>query len=289
MELIQLHQDFAAEIRGISLMDVVTDESVYDAVRAAFESHSVLVFRSQVISDEVQALFSRAFGPLEITKPGAVGTGTVYAHITNIGPDGNTVEPDAQLAKVVAANQLWHTDSSFKQRPALASMLGARIVPRSDSETQFVSTRAAWARLCESDQEKLANVIVEHNYLYSRDKIDKNMVSDEERALLPSVHRRLTWLNPANGQPSLYLASHAGRIEGMDDDRAKSMLKDLMAHCTDTPQLYRHHWRAGDAVLWDNRATMHRGIPWPSHEPRLSIRTTISACERDGLSSVLVN
>ena len=153
MELIQLHQDFAAEIRGISLIDVVTDEWAYEAVRAAFESHSVLVFRSQLISDEVQALFSRAFGPLEITKPGAVGTGTVYAHITNIGPDGNTVEPDAQLAKVVAANQLWHTDSSFKQRPALASMLGARIVPRSDSETQFVSTRAAWARLCESDQE----------------------------------------------------------------------------------------------------------------------------------------
>ena len=68
MELIQLHQDFAAEIRGISLIDVVTDEWAYEAVRAAFESHSVLVFRSQVISDEVQALFSRAFGPLEITR-----------------------------------------------------------------------------------------------------------------------------------------------------------------------------------------------------------------------------
>jgi alpha-ketoglutarate-dependent 2,4-dichlorophenoxyacetate dioxygenase len=289
MKAERLHEDFAAEIRGINLIDVVTDQSVYEAVRSAFELYSVLVFRSQIISDEVQALFSRAFGPLEITKPGAVGTGTVYAHITNIGPDGKTVNADDHLALVVAANQLWHTDSSFKKTPALASMLGARIVPRGNSETQFVSTRAAWARLSDSDRNDLQGLVVEHNYLFSREQIDPHMVSAEERALLPGVRRRMTWLNPVTGQHALYVASHAGRIDGMNDEKARALLSGLIDHCTVPKHVYRHIWQAGDAVLWDNRATMHRGVPWPLNEPRLSIRTTISACERDGLASVLVH
>jgi alpha-ketoglutarate-dependent 2,4-dichlorophenoxyacetate dioxygenase len=289
MEITPLHDEFAAQVSGCSLLDVVCDAAAYRQVREAFEAHSVLVFRDQSITDEVQALFSRAFGPLELTKVGSVGAGTVYAHITNIGPDGQTVAPDDRLAKVVAANQLWHTDSSFKRLPALASMLGARIMPASGGETQFVSTRAAWRRLSDADRLALGDLVVEHSYAYSRERIDTTILTAAEREQLPAVRRRLTWLNPVNGERSLYLASHAGAVPGMPREQARALLAGLTDHATVPASVYRHFWRQGDAVLWDNRATMHRGIPWPIVEPRHSIRTTISATAADGLASVLAD
>jgi alpha-ketoglutarate-dependent 2,4-dichlorophenoxyacetate dioxygenase len=288
MQTISLHPDFGAEIRGLGLLDVVSSQDAYLQVRAAFEAHSVLLWRDQQVTDDLQGTFSRAFGPLEITKVGSVGAGTIFARVTNIGPDGKPVPADHRQALVGKANALWHTDSSFKVTPALASMLSARIIPSDGGETEFVSTRAAWKRLAPAEQRHLQDLVVEHSYLYSRRQIDAAIVTQAERDALPPVRRRLTWPNPVNGTRSLYVASHAGAIEGMPEPEALQLINRLIDDATQPQYVYRHVWKPGDVIMWDNRATMHRGRPFPSVEPRSMVRTTISAIEADGLDRVRV-
>jgi alpha-ketoglutarate-dependent 2,4-dichlorophenoxyacetate dioxygenase len=93
----------------------------------------------------------------------------------------------------------------------------------------------------------------------------------------------MVWKNPANYRSALYLASHAYAIEGMELIAGKRLLDELMTAATAPGTSYVHSWRSGDVVMWDNRATMHRGRPWPGHEARLMVRTTISATAADGL------
>ena len=115
MRVEQLGPGFFAEVRGVGLADVVARDDAYAFVRAAFEDHSVLLFRGQKISDEVQAAYSRRFGPLETAKAASLGEGTPYSILTNVDRlTGAIVPPDHKEALRARANQLWHTDSCFK-------------------------------------------------------------------------------------------------------------------------------------------------------------------------------
>ncbi len=159
MEIVPLGPGFAAELRGVTLADVAADDAVYAAVRAAFEEHSVLVFRGQEVTDDGQLAFSRRFGPPEVTKVGSLGTGTHFVILTTIGPDGKVVPPDHRYAMRNKANQLWHTDSSFKSVPALTSILSARTIPANGGETEFASTRLAFERLDPAQREKVRKFV----------------------------------------------------------------------------------------------------------------------------------
>jgi len=286
MEIIPIGPGFGAEIRGVTIQDVSNDDSVYKDVRAAFEEHSVLVFRGQHIDNDSQLAFSRQFGEPEVTKVGSLGTGTHFITLTTIGPDGKIVPPDHRYALRNKANQLWHTDSSFKPVPALTSILSARIVPDHGGETEFVSMRLAFERLDPARQKQFEKAWVWHDYNHSRSKIAPGLASAEERAALPPVCHRMVWTNPVNGRSALYLASHACAIEGMESEAALKLIDELTAAATAPAVTYAHKWKNGDVVMWDNRATMHRGRPWPADEPRLMVRTTISAGKADGVDQM---
>jgi alpha-ketoglutarate-dependent 2,4-dichlorophenoxyacetate dioxygenase len=286
MEIIPLGPGFAAELRGVTLADVATDDGAYKAARASFEEYSVLVMRDQQVTDEAQVAFSRRFGPLEVTPAATEGAGTNLVILTTIGKDGKVVLADDRLALRNKANQLWHTDSTFKAIPALASVLSGRIMPAQGGETEYVSMRLAWQRLSPTTQEKIDNLFAWHDYAHSRGKIAGNIVGAAERAALPPQCWRMVWTNPANGRRALYVASHAYAIEGMENNAAQKLLAELIDAATAPGLSYEHIWRKGDVVMWDNRATLHRGRPWPAHEARLMVRTTISATDADGLQSV---
>jgi alpha-ketoglutarate-dependent 2,4-dichlorophenoxyacetate dioxygenase len=286
MDIVPCGPGFAAELRGVTLADVAGDDDVYAAVRAAFEEHSVLVFRDQEVTDELQLAFSRRFGPPEVTKVGSQGTGSHFVILSTIGPDGNVVPPDHRLSLRSKANQLWHTDSSFKSVPALTSILSARIIPARGGETEYVSTRLAFERLDPDLRGKIEHRFAWHDYAHSRAQIAPDLASPEERAALPAQCWRMVWKNPVNGRGAIYLASHAYAVEGMQAAEGKKLIDELMKFATAPGASYLHQWRRGDVVMWDNRATMHRGRPWPAHEPRLMVRTTISATEADGLASM---
>src|SRR4029077_918076 len=191
--------------------------------------------------------------------------------------------PDSRLALRNKANQLWHTDSSFKTVPALTSVLSARIIPARGGETEYVSTRLAFEKLDAGLRKKLENSFAWHDYAHSRSQITKDLATPEERAALPPQCWRMVWKNPANGRGAIYLASHAYAVEGMEPDAGTRLIEELMAFATAPGASYMHQWRKGDVVMWDNRATMHRGRPWPSHEARLMIRATLYATEADGV------
>jgi alpha-ketoglutarate-dependent 2,4-dichlorophenoxyacetate dioxygenase len=286
MDIVPLGPGFAAEARGITVADVASDDEAYIAARAAFEEHSVLVFRGQDVTDELQLAFSRRFGSPEVTKVGSQGTGSHFVILSTIGPDGKVVPPDHRLSLRSKANQLWHTDSSFKQVPALTSILSARIIPALGGETEYVSTRLAYERLDQRSRTRLERSFAWHDYAHSRSQIAPDLASAEERAALPPQCWRLVWKNPVNGRGAIYLASHAYAVEGMDPGEGKRLIDQLMDLATAPGTSYLHQWRPGDVVMWDNRATMHRGRPWPAHEPRLMVRTTISASEADGLDTM---
>ena len=286
MEIVPVGPGFAAELRGVQIADVAGAPALYKEVRAAFEEHSVLVFRGQRYTDEDQVAFSACFGPLELTKVASLGEGTHYSILTNVAPDGTLVPPGHRETLTARANQLWHTDSTFKAIPALASVLSARTIPADGGETQFASTRLAWQRLSPERRAQLENAVALHAYAHSRGKIDPNLATPVEQAALPPVRWRLSWPNPANGRRSLYVASHAFAIDGMAQDAAQALLATLIDEATRPEYTYLHRWKSGDVVMWDNRATIHRGRPWPDDQARHMVRTTISATDADGLDQV---
>lgn len=285
MELVPLGPGFGVEVRGVGILDVASDGAAYQAVRAAFEEHSLLLFREQSVADDVQAAYSRAFGPLELTKISSLGQNTFYSRLTNV-QNGKIVPPDHRQVRVAQANALWHTDSSFKKTPALASVLSARVLPGADGDTEFTSTRLAWQRLPSGLQSKLTNAVATHSYANSRDQIHPDLATEIERRALPPVRWRMNWLNPNNGRRALYIASHAYAIDGMDDRDARQLLAELMDETTRREHVYVHQWRTGDVMMWDNRAMLHRGRPWDYSKERSMVRTTISATAADGLNEV---
>lgn len=286
MDVVPLGPGFAAELRGVTIQEVAATDAEYAAVRAAFEEHSVLVFRDQDVTDEAQLAFTRRFGPLEVTKAGSVGAGSNLVVLKTLDEEGNVVPDDHRLALENKANQLWHTDSSFKRVPALASVLSSRIVPAQGGETEYVSTRLAFERLDPALQRRLENSFAWHEYAFSRAKIAPDLVGPAERAALPPQCWRLVWKNPVNGRKALYMASHTFAIEGMERTAAQGLLAELTRAATAPAASYLHAWRAGDVVMWDNRAIMHRGRPWPAGEPRHMVRSTIAATAADGLDAM---
>jgi len=286
MDIVPLGPGFAAELRGVTLTDIAADDAAYEATRAAFEEHSVLVFRSQEATDEAQLAFSRHFGPLEVTKVGSRGEGSNLVILSTVDDNGKVVPADHRFALAQKANQLWHTDSTFKRVPALASVLSARVIPERGGETEYASTRLAFARLDAAMRERLQNSFAWHDYAHSRGKIAPDLASAPERAALPPVCWRMVWTNPINDRGALYIASHAYAIEGMEQRAAQKLLAELIEAATAPGLTYVHNWRQGDVVMWDNRATLHRGRPWPAHEARFMVRTTISATAADGVESM---
>ena len=287
MQVRPLGPGFGAEIAGVGLAEVAGRDDAYELVRAAFEAHSVLVFRDQSISNELQVAFSRRFGPLEIAKAASLGEGTPFSILTNIDrATGALVPPDHKEALRARANQLWHTDSCFKAPPALASVLSARTIPSRGGETEFASLRCTWERLPDAKRAQLAGAYAWHDYAHSRGKIAPHLASTREKMTLPPVCWRICWRNPANGRDSLYIASHTYAIEGMPREIAQALIDELIAFATVPGQTYLHRWQPGDVVMWDNRAILHRGRPWPNDEARHMVRTTIAATDADGLAEM---
>jgi alpha-ketoglutarate-dependent 2,4-dichlorophenoxyacetate dioxygenase len=111
MQITPLGPGFGAEIRGVTLTEIAADDAVYKEVRAAFEQHSVLVFRDQDTDDDAQLAFTRKFGEPETVPVGTAGMGGHFITLSNFGKDGKVVAPDHRYALRNKANQLWHTDS----------------------------------------------------------------------------------------------------------------------------------------------------------------------------------
>jgi alpha-ketoglutarate-dependent 2,4-dichlorophenoxyacetate dioxygenase len=182
--------------------------------------------------------------------------------ISNLDVDGSIMALDDRRRMFNLGNLLWHTDSSFKATPAKYSMLHARIIPPEGGNTEFADMRSAWDRLPAKIKEQIDQLVCDHSLIYSRAQLGFDSFSEQELINYKPVPQRLVRRHPGSGRQSIYLASHIGRIRGMDDSAAQALLAQLIAHATERRFTYLHRWRVGDLVLWDNRCTMHRGTPF---------------------------
>jgi alpha-ketoglutarate-dependent 2,4-dichlorophenoxyacetate dioxygenase len=281
MKVTSLHPCLGAQVEGVDL--VAMDETTRKAVFDAFQEYSVLVFHDQRLTDETQMAFSeRLFGPLETTLKATGKEDRLHpklVDLSNIDPDHDErlMGWDDRRMIYQSGNQLWHTDSSFKPVPAMASLLSGREVPPAGGETEFVSMRHAWATLREETRRRLEGRVVVHSILYSRSTIAKGLFDPEhERELLP-VRQALVRANPTNGRKGIYIGSHAWYIEGMDYAESRRLLDDLLAHTTQPEYVFQHRWKQWDLVMWDNRCVLHRGRPWDAAKhKRVMRRTTIA-------------
>ena len=176
-----------------------------------------------------------------------------------------------------SGNQLWHTDSSFKPVPAMASLLSGREVPPAGGETEFVSMRHAWDTLAKATRRRLEGRVAVHSILYSRSTIAPGLFDPEHERELAPVRQALVRANPVNGRRAIYIGSHAWYIEGMDYAESRRLLDDLLAHTTRPECVLQHRWTPWDLVMWDNRCVLHRGRPWDAaRHKRVMRRTTIA-------------
>lgn len=271
-----IHPRFGARVTGVNLSEEL-DDSTFAALRDGFARHSVLVFSDQPITDDQQAKFSARLGPLEPTKVGSYGAGTPFVILSNIDENGNVVPDKHRLNQVHKANSLWHSDSSFKPTPALASMLSAKTVPPEGGETEYASMIVAWDDLPDDLKTKIDGRIALHHFAHSRNRINPELMTKAEYDELPPVKQVMVRDIPETGKRALYVGSHAGAIVGMPDEEAVPLIDELLAFATEPERVYTHKWRENDIVLWDNRAVVHRGRPFARDKhARVMIRTTIA-------------
>ncbi len=277
---------FIGEVSGIDLTRRLTEEEV-SAIHAGMDSFGVLVFHDQHFEDEQQIAFSRQLGMLE------EATGDIMSEkdrrlsmdlndISNLDKNGELLPRDDRRRLFGLGNLLWHSDSSFKAVPAKYSMLSARKIPAAGGNTEFADMRAAYDALDGETKSEVHNLICLHSQIFSRGVLGFDDFTDAERAKWAPVRQALVRQHPNTGRLSLYLASHAGGIEGWPMPEARSFLRDLNEHATQRQFVYAHVWRPWDLVMWDNRVTMHRARRYDPKEVRDMRRTTLT----NGVSSL---
>jgi alpha-ketoglutarate-dependent 2,4-dichlorophenoxyacetate dioxygenase len=284
---------FAAEIGDLDLSRWL-DPADVAAVKQAFATYAVLIFPEQELTQEQHLAFAALFGPLEMTiavhrKDAPLRVPKEFADVSNLNHKDKVWGKDSRTRQFQLANRLWHTDSSFKRLPALASLLYARMIPPVGGHTEFADERAAYDALSETMKARLDGLIAEHSIFNSRGRLGFTNFSEEERQALPPVPQVLVRVIPESGRKSLYLASHAGRIFGMPDAEGRALIDELIEHATQRQFVYTHRWRVGDLVMWDDRCTMHRGTAFDDLRFRRDVqRATVSdvanTCEQQGIA-----
>jgi len=260
---------------------------VFTQVRALFEEHSALLFRGQSLSDEEHLRLAELFGPIEDRmaderkRDEKVGVSPV----SNETADGGVTDEMDMHTLHLKANQLWHIDSTFMPTPALCNILMAKVVTTTGGETELASTRAAWAAMPNELKYRIRGRILGHNYKRSRQLISEELARQAMFDKWPPQRWPAVWKNPVNGKEALFIASHVYRVEGMEQTEGDALIAELLDFCTLPQFTYSHKWQVGDVLIWDQRAVLHRGMPWPYDQPRTLASVCCSMQDSDGLAA----
>jgi alpha-ketoglutarate-dependent 2,4-dichlorophenoxyacetate dioxygenase len=272
----RLHEQFCAEIGGVDTGHPM-DDATFAEIRAALDEHSVLVFHDQSLDDARQIAFSGRFGPLEMAGKANPAVGTPFARQSNLDIQTGAVIPAEDRRMIYQkGNYLWHSDSSFKPVPSLCSLLSARIVPPEGGDTEFASMTAAYDALPEDMKRRLEGLVVEHSLVWSRGTVSDEALTPEMKAELPGAWQSMVRVNPVNGRKAVYAGAHASHVIGWRREEGRAFIRWLNDFATQPRFCYAHTWRAGDLVIWDNRAVLHRATAYDTaRHKRLMQRTTV--------------
>jgi taurine dioxygenase len=268
-----------AEIVGVDLSRTL-NKDVFRQIDDAWNRYTVLVFRNQALTPEQQISFGAQFGPLEIhVAKKALLPG--YPEILLVSNIKNGMGEDIGLSD---AGQTWHTDTSYRKRPSRGSILHALEIPigpggKALGDTLFAGTAAAYDDLAPEMKRKLDGKKAVHSYGRRRRPEGSPRAKQPKEVLdkTPDVAHPIVRKHPKTGRKALYVfEGECVGIEGMPDSEAVPLIEQLTRHCIQDKYIYRHKWRVGDLVMWDNAASLHLAIcDYKLPQRRLLHRVTI--------------
>jgi taurine dioxygenase len=248
-----IRSDFSAEISGIDLSAPVSD-TIKNELNDLLAKYAVLVFRDQALTPPQFMAAAEIFGPLmdqQLKKYVLPDYPMVGCNSTDDLPRKN--------GKLQVRGENYHTDHSNERCPPKATTLHAVQIPPSGGDTQFVDVRKAYDDLPEDLKNRINGLFSLHVHQSSRSPRELTKLRPEDLAKIPTALQPLVIRHPGSGRPALYL--NTGRMEGIDEmapELAYPLIEDLYQRATNTRYEYRHKWRAGDMVIWDNQAVMHQ-------------------------------
>ena len=264
-----------AEVTGVDLAGPI-DAVVADEIRTMLCEHAVLAFRDQEMSPRAQVSLTRQLGEPEVhvlsdfTLPGMP---EVFI-VSNVRENGKPIG-------AVNAGQYWHSDLSYTARPTFASMLHARQVPAGRGETMFASMVRAHETLPAGIRSRIDGCRAVHDYALAyetafADNPDRTLTPEQAAGVPPVVHP-VVRVQLETGRKALYVnPGFTRRIIEMEAEESRETLGALFAHATAADNVYTHHWRNGDFVMWDNRVTMHKALSnYSDDEVRHLLRTSV--------------
>ncbi len=275
-----LHPVFAAEATGLDLTGPISRADACE-INAAMNRYGVLVWRGQPLTAQQQIAFATSFGPLDIglkrvfKRPERLEDERLI-DISNVGLDGSVQKADSAKNLSNFANQLWHSDSSFMNPRGAYSMLHALVTPSWGGDTEFADLRAAYDTLDSRTLATIAELKAEHHSLHTRILLGDDAYTDEQKKLIPPAVWPIVDTHPGSGRKVLFVGVHACQIVGKSTAESRLLLSDLLEHATQRERVYTHKWQVGDLVIWDNRATVHRGRRFDLNERRELRRTTVN-------------
>ncbi|HEX9748316.1 MAG TPA: TauD/TfdA family dioxygenase [Methylomirabilota bacterium] len=272
----KLHPHFAGLVSPVDLRRVHDPETLA-AIRGGMDEYAVLVFRDQPFTDAEQLDFAQRLDGVLHTKLGISALqknrfgNEALGDISNLDENGEIMKSDNRRRMYGLGNRLWHTDASFQDPAGRYSMLSAKVVPPVDADTEFADMRAGYDALPEEEKARLEGLRVHHSIAYSRQTLGFEFSESEQDALKGAIHPLVRTI-PRSKRRSLYVASHASRIIDWPVPEGRLLLRELIEHATRPEFVYRHQWRVGDLVIWDNRATMHRARSFDDAKYRRELR-----------------
>jgi taurine dioxygenase len=259
------------------------DETTFGEIERHFHDNIVVFFRDQHLGNEQHIDFSRRFGELEIH--------IVKKYLLPGHPEillvSNIRDAAGEHIGLADAGFTWHSDVSYRRRPSRCSLLYAKEVPHRDGQplgdTVFANCVAAYEALPGAMKRRLAGKKAIHRYAMRRrvENSPRPKLTAAQLAETPDVSHPIVRAHPYTGRPALYItAGECIGIEGMPEDEALDLIAELDAHCVRPEFCYRHTWRVGDLVMWDNASAMHLAIcDYALPERRLMHRTTVIGSE----------
>lgn len=256
-------------------VDVRTlDDGAFGDLHEAWIEYGLLIVPDQFLSRAEQDAFARRFGELEFTA----------APISNITKDGSVrSSDDDDLVKSLKGNQGWHFDSTYMPVQARGAVFTAEIVPGDGGDTAWADMRAAYEALDDETRDQISTLRAHHSLYYSQRRADLLPTPNRDGGYdMYGYHnkevsvRPLTKVHPETGRTNLLLGRHAHDIIGMDEDESTELIDRLDAMSVEGQRSYQHQWTEGEAVIWDNRRLMHRGVPWEMKLPRRMWHTRIA-------------
>lgn len=255
------------EVLGLGAEDLDRDD-VAGELDALLAQHGVLVFREIDVDDATQVAFSRKLGEVQ-TLPRATGE---HPEIFVVSLD----PAKSSSASYLAGTFFWHIDGATEPIPNKATMLAAKAVASDGGETEFCSTYAAYDTLPTETKERIDGLRVLHSFETAQLLAEPDAPEDVRAVWRrrPTREQPLVWTH-LDGRKSLVLGATVSHVVGWDAAESTALLTELHDWCVQDARVYRHTWSVGDLVIWDNRGTMHRAVPYATDSPRVMHRTTI--------------